>query len=571
MFYLKESAFQNYVNTYRMDVTDRNDPIKLMSDIKQDVFNLIKTITISLRIRFIICMSLLFSKVNNENGLEFHTFYFCSKTERVLSQYQINEKIQKAFQKISNSIEDFLSHGSGWIIHNINYVDIHIGHYSDRKGGCKSVNLPTKLKNKKALLHIYCEKNMCFIFCILAALFPQKANKNKESSYKKYMKYLKFQHLNFPVKISDIKKFEKRNNVTVNVFSFETDIYPIYISKFKSSKEIHLLLHKKHYFLITNLNRLLHYKKGVYKYCKNCLLGFQRESTLIEHQKRCLQNSPRKVTLPSGDNKYLKFNGFSKMMVHPFCLYCDFECFIQKMNSVEPSPNISYNIQTQQHEPFSYGLILVDDNSKIIYHKFYCGTDVVENFLRTLKSIAKCIMTYMKRDLSMLKDNRIFPNNCHLCGKQFTSKDIIAINHNHITGEKLGKSCISCNLNYKRSYYVPIVLHNLSGYDSHLILKKISHLYGRKINIIPVNSEKYTTFSIDNLKFMDSYLFLPSKLSDLINQLKISKFNFPIFNSFFFNHKHRHLLLRKGVFPYSYFDSFSRLEENKLPLKNGVF
>lgn len=83
--------------------------------------------------------------------------------------------------------------------------------------------------------------------------------------------------------------------------------------------------------------------------------------------------------------------------------------------------------------------------------------------------------------------------------------------------------------------------------------------------------QKVLSFTIDNIKFVDSYLFLNSSLTKLIETLKESGHNFKAFHSFFSNYKYRHLLLQKGVFPYSYFSSPSVLSETELPQKNNFF
>lgn len=573
MFYLKERAFQNYVQTHRADLNHKYiDPLIAMSDFKAEITNLLRNNTVSSRIRFIICLSTNFKKYDVEGNCKFQNFYFCSNAERLLSNHQINEKVNSAFQKINNSIEDFLSYGSGWVIDNVDYIDLHIGKYSSIRGGCSNVSLPQSLKNKKAILNVKCENDMCFVFSVLAGMFPQENNKNKEYTYRKFLKRIHYRFLNFPLKVSEIKTFEKRNRIKINVFGFKKEIYPIYVSRAPFLKEIDLLLYENHYFLIKNFNRLLFNKKGIHKFCKNCLLGFQRESTLNDHKKRCVDNAPRKVILPSGSKSILKFNAFQKSMPHPFCVYADFESKIKKVSSSNPNPKNSFSISTSVHIPACYSLILVDGESNIVFHKFYCGKDVVENFLKTLKRIEKCVMCYMKQNIPMNKGNYINSSVCHLCGKTFSRSDIITINHDHLTGKILGSACQNCNLNYKRTYFLPVVIHNLSGYDSHFIFKKITSHLAKKMSIIPNNSEKFTSFSIDNIKFIDSYLFLPAKLSNLIENLKHSNFNFPIFNSYFCNYeKNRPLLLRKGVFPYNYFDSFEKLKTENLPPKEQFF
>ncbi|GFQ88998.1 uncharacterized protein TNCT_458121 [Trichonephila clavata] len=249
----------------------------------------------------------------------------------------------------------------------------------------------------------------------------------------------------------------------------------------------------------------------------------------------------------------------------------DIESITEKVLSVEPSNDKSFSRQTEIHRPVAYSILLVDDCKNIVYHKFYCGLDVIANLVLSLQNISKAVLKYMERNIPMNKNDIISQNKCHLCGKLFSKRCISVRNHDHFTGKLLGKACQGCNLNYKVTQFLPIVMHNLSGYDSHLILKEISSNLAKKIKIIPVNTQKCMSFCIDNLVFLDSFLFLPCKLSTLIENLKQSDHKFPIFNSFFYSYDNRKHLLRKGVFPYSYFDSFVKLKNRKLPPKSAFF
>ncbi|KFM58434.1 hypothetical protein X975_13863, partial [Stegodyphus mimosarum] len=76
---------------------------------------------------------------------------------------------------------------------------------------------------------------------------------------------------------------------------------------------------------------------------------------------------------------------------------------------------------------------------------------------------------------------------------------------------------------------------------------------------------------LDELKFMDSYQFLDASLEALVENLKQSNHEFKIFNKFFENEMSRSLLLRKGIFPYSYFDSLNVLNETCLPAKESFY
>ena len=57
--------------------------------------------------------------------------------------------------------------------------------------------------------------------------------------------------------------------------------------------------------------------------------------------------------------------------------------------------------------------------------------------------------------------------------------------------------------------------------------------YAKDIKIIPCNMEKFLIFTLDNLKFLDSYQFLNTSLRELLSNLQNSGHDFKIFNDFF--------------------------------------
>ena len=69
------------------------------------------------------------------------------------------------------------------------------------------------------------------------------------------------------------------------------------------------------------------------------------------------------------------------------------------------------------------------------------------------------------------------------------------------------------------SEIVPVIFHNLRGYDSHLIIKEVSK-FDVKVRVIPNGLEKCTTFTINrNLVFIDSMQFMNSSLDSLVKNL----------------------------------------------------
>ncbi|KAG5342010.1 PDZD4 protein, partial [Acromyrmex heyeri] len=91
------------------------------------------------------------------------------------------------------------------------------------------------------------------------------------------------------------------------------------------------------------------------------------------------------------------------------------------------------------------------------------------------------------------------------------------------------------DLNYKNSLYIPIVFHNLSGYDSHLIIKEIATAYEGQVNVLAITKEKYISFT---------------KHDSTKDKNEKDKDNLKIIRSKFSTDEEFELLTRKGVFLY---------------------
>lgn len=95
------------------------------------------------------------------------------------------------------------------------------------------------------------------MWAVLASLHPLQpcgkkllTNPQRVAKYTAYENDLNFEGLTFPIKLHDIPKFEKLNNLSVNVYTYSNDentaelkIFPILLSHMENSrKHIHLFL-----------------------------------------------------------------------------------------------------------------------------------------------------------------------------------------------------------------------------------------------------------------------------------------------------------------------------------------
>ena len=115
---------------------------------------------------------------------------------------------------------------------------------------------------------------------------------------------------------------------------------------------------------------------------------------------------------------------------------------------------------------------------------------------------------------------------------------------------------------------IPVIFHNLRGYDSHLIIKEISK-FDVKVSVIPNGLEKYMSFTINtNLIFIDSMEFMNSSLDSLVKNLSNSDFKYL---SEEFSSEFLKLVKEKGVYPYEYMVSFKKFSEDELPDRSRFF
>ena len=81
-------------------------------------------------------------------------------------------------------------------------------------------------------------------------------------------------------------------------------------------------------------------------------------------------------------------------------------------------------------------------------------------------------------------------NSCWICKKLIDNDKEKVRDHCHVTGKFRGAAHWSCNINLQLTKKVPVIFHNLRGYDSHLIFREFDKL-DAKISVIQ-NGQKNT-------------------------------------------------------------------------------
>ena len=286
------------------------------------------------------------------------------------------------------------------------------------------------------------------------------------------------------------------------------------------------------------------------------------------------------------------------------------------------------------HSTFTYGD--VPDPLKM-----YRGEECVEKFVEYIEEgVKRFYETFPQKPMTKLTDvlkrEHEAAEKCHICLKEFNDlKNGKVRDHCHYTGLYRGAAHNDRSLKYKIPDHIPIVFHNLSGYDAHLFIKELGRRFNKNdFGIITENKEKYISFNVKidvklagvqyqdgtqvhkniPLRFIDSCRFMTSSLDKLASNLcgtsgiqcNKCKGNMELINisgdyiaSFGckrcqtkkakeldegvlkknLNHTNRllgrdekfHLMIRKGVYPYKYVDWLKKFEEISLPPKDAFY
>ncbi|KAB0804470.1 hypothetical protein PPYR_01440 [Photinus pyralis] len=291
---------------------------------------------------------------------------------------------ENVFDKLQAKLENFSEKQSGWALSEVLFVKININNYAPIKGGFSTyIKMPSFILAKKAVVNVRNNDKFCFLWSIVAALNPVTKHVDRVSSYPHFDDILKRESIQFPIKITDIKKFEQLNHLSINLYCVvKKKVLPFMLSgKTDGRKTVNLLVLSSnnqsppnnnnnngndyyHYAWIKNMSALFSSQlsnRGHKKFfCYTCLNHFSSSDLLDKHSKRCHQVNKCSIRMPNSNNdteKYVEFTRYSHMEKVPFAIYADLETILEKCDNSTPLQGVATALY-QSHIPFSIGFYL---------------------------------------------------------------------------------------------------------------------------------------------------------------------------------------------------------------------
>nr|CAH7734709.1 unnamed protein product [Callosobruchus chinensis] len=532
--------------------------------------------------------------------------HFVTKNEIIDNNTNLKEWYKKYVNdKILVKFEEFQEKDSGWALLEILHLKVNINEYNPIGVGVSTfIDLPPFVRNSKSVINIKNNDPYCFLWSVVCALYPAPKDKNVShvSSYPHFSKVLKLGNIKFPITLKDIPNFEQLNGLAINVFTVvDKEMAPLLLSKSNCSPRINLLMLScnnfntedssdsddnittyYHFAYIQNLSRLtnMRTRKNKKWFCERCLNHFCTQSKLQNHLEDCRNMNDTRIVLPTNDNNIMKFKNFKYKQIVPFVIYADLESILVGFDDTKNGNTERY----QKHEAFSIAYYLKCSNDdSLSKFRLYTGCDCQDWFAKELHRTALELNYIFNNPKPMTpldsEERQCFSSalTCHICERPFDSNNSNKVmDHDHFTGKFRGAAHNGCNLNYyRKSHAIPVVFHNMTGYDCHFILLSVCKNFGGNINLLPLNKEKYISFkkyvsgTNINFRFIDSFRFMSSSLSKLSSYLDNNQKL--VTRKYFSDDSKFELVTRKGVFPYEYLDCWEKLSEESLPPQSNFF
>lgn len=593
------SALKNRIKTFCIRPDGNGDIPSVLRSIKPKLVEVIISIlNVFTAIKFNIFVECEFKHPTGESSLK------NLKTRNVIvyRTSDIDNLITNAFNKIHAEKEECQLKGSGWKFHKIVKIELRINKFNPLRGA-NHIKLPKRIEDTKAVINVQNVDDYCFKYAILSKYCDSKSSvrvNNYINNEKLENKY-DWTCVKYPVSLSDISKFEKVNNISINVFGLNDvdEVFPLKVCDDELADHTDLLYITKdtnsHYCYIRDFEKLVGYQKSKLgrrlKICKRCFAHFDNqhdknaEDKFVDHKRLCLEHETARCEFPSYDSISFKNPHRSKKV--RFVIYADFETLLKPIDNCKENPSTSWTNPYQKHVPYSYSYLLKDSEDEYTELREYRGPDAAKHFFQSIKFdlqlVDRILYGDKQLDVPTLSEEQQHEFDsaevCHICKKgNFTLKNGKVRNHCHVSGLYLGAAHRHCNLFFQDQHFIPVFIHNLSGYDSHFIVRELG-CDTNPIKVIPNTEEKYISFSKSvrvqhaknnniEVRFLDSFRFMPSSLSTLANNLPKDDFhetkkNFAIENL--------NLVVKKGCFPYDYMTDESKLQERALPPKSAFF
>ncbi|CAH0382338.1 unnamed protein product [Bemisia tabaci] len=440
----------------------------------------------------------------------------------LLTESDVESKFDTSVSKILRAETEFETNKSQWTIITCNRLIITLYRFIPLTGGGNCTL--EKIKSCKSIVNVKDGGNRCFMYAICGNFLKAK-DRCKMTNYEKNAELKKrYKWLEFPMKLDSIPEFEKINNISINVFTFDSStssIYPLRIARRELQDHRDLFFYDSHFMLISKFDAFISNMKDVKQirnvYCKRCLQRFPARKKRDEHFAYCsgivVRNGSPESTIP---RLILEKNAVTEIHSPPeesfrICILLgqeeddyDWTTFRHSNMSVQ-----DVNRFEKQNPVFNISLFSFNGmNANVIPLKTTSTLDVSSKIQKDLLMIRTEQGTFFHiiHDLSRLLSSQYTSHNgkrfyCRRCLSSYTSEERLE-NHLELCKDNpIGKAIVPRKgseesiltfKKYQQRQHIPVILY----VDFETLLKPIDEQYGANLTSVRYQKHEASAFCL---------------------------------------------------------------------------
>ena len=349
-----EGAFGGTYRRYRIDGMPSMDPDTFFNRVRRFLIDLLKKESRTGAVRAQTTTWIRFKKDDELVELA------CNG--RIMNVYNLNdmgEIVDEIIAHMNQQIENPALLNSRFVFDEVLFIDVDF-HQLNLTRRSSYLPLPKWLAQKKTIINPCNEDQECFKWAVIAASRWEDIDSHPEriSKLARFEADFDWSGIVFLVSFKDIKKFEFRNRISINLLVIEDRQIYIWRKGGNYERVINLMLitenNRKRYVAIKSLSRLLTRQNTKHKekeyFCMNCLHGFKKEKSRNEHVGYCKDNESVRIEMPH-KRPIVEYSDGQFQFKVPFIMYADFESILELISGPGNNPRISATRDINVHIP----------------------------------------------------------------------------------------------------------------------------------------------------------------------------------------------------------------------------
>ena len=222
-----KSAFGKFAKQFIIRGDDSSNPQEFFRKARGEIVLLLRQ-NPQTKVQCILNVEMIQNRISGEDEIS-NPFFSSRQKENLGNNFDI---VEEMIQEMIEAMENYNKRGSNWVFKRVIRLDVNFVRWNPLRGSAW-IPLPVKLANKKAVINMKnMEDQMCFKWCIArAANMVQRHPERITEKLREQAEEFDWRDCKFPMAVDKIKFFEKRNDISVNVYEWKGYAGPLRITK----------------------------------------------------------------------------------------------------------------------------------------------------------------------------------------------------------------------------------------------------------------------------------------------------------------------------------------------------